>query len=206
MTTIKVPAWADDSDLEFIVCPLATPVLACFQAGTSPGHLAGQSFHSPEAYPPPAMPVPDEQGAVETVFSAPPVPGLPPDVWAALFQEHREILDPLLPWLRQELAVIFGTAWWQATLAKNFILAALCLFGLDSEALFQQLQPGLVDRTATLIHGIINTVVQRCSEQAWRRLGLHHAYTAREQEDRHAASPGTTTSSRVTLNSSPGPS
>lgn len=91
-------------------------------------------------------------------------------------------------------------------LAENFILVALCLLGLDSEALFQHLQPGLMDRTATLIHGIINTVVQWCSEQAWRRLGLHHAYTARGQEDRHTATPGTATSSWLTLNSSPGPS
>lgn len=47
-----------------------------------------------------------------TQFSAPLVPALPPKVWAALFQEHQEILDPLLPWLRQELAVMFGTVWW----------------------------------------------------------------------------------------------
>ncbi|EOA98758.1 hypothetical protein Anapl_02939 [Anas platyrhynchos] len=112
------------------------------------------------------MPVPDEQGAVDTEFSAPLMPALPPEVWVALFQEHQEILDPLLPWLRQELAVIFGTVWWQAMLAENFILAALCLLGLDSKALFLHLQPGLADRTAMLVHGIINTVVQRADLEA----------------------------------------
>lgn len=165
-TTIKFPAWADDGDLEFIVCPPATPVLAYFQVGTTPGPLAGHISHSPEAPHPPAMPVPDEQGAVDTEFSAPLVPALPPEVWVALFQEHQEILDPLLPWLRQELAVIFGTVWWQAMLAENFILAALCLLGLDSKALFLHLQPGLADRTAMLVHGIINTVVQRADLEA----------------------------------------
>ena len=56
--------------------------------------------------------------------------------------------------------------------AKNLILQALCLFGMDSEVLIQQLQPGLEDSMVMLIQGVINTVVQQCGKQAWRLLGL----------------------------------
>ncbi|NXI64329.1 TOPRS ligase, partial [Anseranas semipalmata] len=196
MTTIRASGWADDDYLEFVVCPPASPLPAYFQAGTAPGH----SSHSPLASPPPSLMLPEEQGAVEPESSAPPVGGLLPKVWAALFRQHREILDPALPWLRQELSVIFGTQWWPAMAAENLILYALCHFGLDSEALVQQLQPGLEDSTAMLIQGLVTTIVHRCGEQARRQLGLQHACAARGQED------GTATSSRVTLSSRPGPS
>ena len=56
----------------------------------------------------------------------PMVSGLLLEVWAALFRQHPEILDPVLPWLRQELRAIFGTQWWEAMAAENLILNTLC--------------------------------------------------------------------------------
>ena len=102
----------------------------------------------------------------------PMVGGLLLEVWAALFRQHPEILDPVLPWLCQELQNIFGTQWWEAMAAENLILNTLCDIRLDSEALIQLLQPALGDRAEMLIQGLVDTVVNRWGEEAHGQLGL----------------------------------
>ncbi|XP_021244507.1 E3 ubiquitin-protein ligase Topors-like [Numida meleagris] len=139
----------------------------------------------------------------EEAEDGPIVGGLLPEVWAALFRQHRQILDPVLPWLRQELRVIFGTQWWPALSTETIILNALCSIGLDSEALVQQVWPLLEDRAETLIQGLTDTIVCQCGEEAHRQLGLQDADVSREQEDSPVAAPSPAASPQVTLTSRP---
>jgi len=139
----------------------------------------------------------------EEADDVPTVGGLLPEVWAALFRQHRQILDPVLPWLLQQLTVIFGAQWWPTLSTESIILNALCSFGLDSEALVQEVWPILEDRAEALIHGLISTVVCQCAEEAHRQLGLQDANVAREQQDSPVAAPSPAASPRVTLSSRP---
>jgi len=145
----------------------------------------------------------EEQQAEEAEDEPPRVGGLLPEVWAALFRQHQQILDPVLPWLRQELRVIFGARWWPALSMESIILNALCSFGLDSEALEQEVWPILEDRAEALIQGLINTVLCQCGEEAHRQLGLQDAEVSREEQDSPVAPPSPAASQRVTLTSRP---
>ena len=144
-----------------------------------------------------------EEADEEEAEDVPMVGGLLPEVWAALFRQHRQILDPVLPWLLQQLTVIFGAQWWPTLSTESIILNALCSFGLDSEALVQEVWPILEDRAEALIQGLIDTVLCQCTEEAHRQLGLQDANVSREQQDSPAAAPSPTASPRVTLSSRP---
>ena len=125
---------------------------ASSQAGAARDRLAENSPPRPVASPPSSpqrMPSPAERGAVGTAA----VGGLLPQVWAELFQRHQHLLDPVLPWLRHELAEIFGARWWLAIYAEAFILHCLCVRGPDQEIMVQILQDILEEYTAlSLIH------------------------------------------------------
>ncbi|XP_021247228.1 E3 ubiquitin-protein ligase Topors-like [Numida meleagris] len=208
MAVIKVAEWDDNSDLDFIIRPPAPPVPACFQAGIT--HIYNPHSYAPS--PPPFVLLPEEEEAVEAE-QRPTVGGLLLEVWAALFRQHREILDPVLPWLRQELRDIFGTQWWEAMAAENLILNTLCDIGLDSEALIQLLRPALGHRAETLIQRLVDTIVSRWGEEAHGQLGLQGVHVsggqeegppARGQEDSSVAVPGSTASPQGTI-TTPGP-
>ncbi|RMC15909.1 hypothetical protein DUI87_08114 [Hirundo rustica rustica] len=81
-----------------------------------------------------------EQGAAE-LMPRTYVAGFPPELWAGFFQECPEILEPLLPWLNQELSELLRTGWWEVALAQSAIVANLCRSGLSEEALVRELQP-----------------------------------------------------------------
>ena len=128
----------------------------------------------------------DEQGA------AGPVPrtyvaGLQPEVWAGLFRDSRQILEPLLPWLNQMLD---GARWWEAALAQVTVLVNLCRYGLDEEALVRELQPVLQQQTVTFVRQLIDVAADQLSEQTLQRLDLLDSPGAEEQEDSPAATPG----------------
>ncbi|XP_031446157.1 E3 ubiquitin-protein ligase Topors-like [Phasianus colchicus] len=144
-----------------------------------------------------------EELQAEEAEDEPTVGGLLPEIWAALFRRHQQILDPVLPWLRQELRVIFGAQWWPALSTESIILNALCNAGLDSEALVQEVWPVVEDRAEALIQGLINTIVCQCSEEALRQLGLQDADMSREQQDSPVAAPSPVASPRATLTSRP---
>ncbi|XP_069631958.1 E3 ubiquitin-protein ligase Topors-like [Haliaeetus albicilla] len=147
---------------------------ASSQAGSAPGPLPENSPHHPAVSPPSSpqgIPSPAEQGAAGPEA----VGGLLPEVWAELFQRQQHLLDPVLPWLRQELEAIFGPWWWEARSAESSILHALCIYGPDAEVMVRMLRPVLEEYTASLVHGTINTVVRQCSEEAQRLLRSHGA-------------------------------
>lgn len=213
MEVVKVAAWDDDEDLNFIIWPPAPPVPACFQEAVAPSFSSSSSSLSSSPPPSPwAAEEEDEEAEDEEAEEVLTVGGLPPDIWADLFRQHQHILDPVLPWLRRELRAIYHTHWWPAMAAETYILNALCDIGLDSEWLMELTRPALENRTETFIQELVNNIVRQCSEEAHRLLGLQVAHVpegqeegpaARGHEDSPVAAPGPTASPELNLTSGP---
>ncbi|NXD84796.1 TOPRS ligase, partial [Halcyon senegalensis] len=181
--TVRMPVQEGDNIQMVVTCPEESPGDSS-QAGSAPSDPAENSPHHPVASPPSSQQgteSPAEQGATGREA----VGGLLPLVWAELFQRQKSLLDPMLPWLHQELEVIYGPEWWRAQSAESIILYALCLYGPDEEAMVRMLQPGLGVNTEWLVHGVINTIVLWCSEEAQRLL---HSCAGREDNSSAASS------------------
>ncbi|KAJ7421777.1 hypothetical protein WISP_41207 [Willisornis vidua] len=165
------------------------------QAGSTHFQLAENSSNDPVV-----SPMPPSQGTLSAAEQGAAGPELMavllPEVWAELFQRQQQLLDPVLPWLRQRLAAIYQHQWWQREAAEGSILHGLCVCGPDAEALVEILEPLLNRHTAPLVHGIINVISAQCSEEAQRLLCFHHASTA-------SSSSSYTSSQKVTLASGP---
>ncbi|XP_064903461.1 E3 ubiquitin-protein ligase Topors-like [Columba livia] len=166
----------------------AQPSLASIQASAAPSRPVSSSRSGPAGSPVffvMGTPFPEEQGAVETEDTAA-VDGLLPQVWAVLFRRHQQLLEPVLPWLSLELDAIYEEQWWLVVATERIIVYALCCHGLDEEALVQRMEPQLQDNAAPLVRGLIQVIVERCSEEAWRLLC---SYGDEEDDDGRAASP-----------------
>ncbi|NXK23766.1 TOPRS ligase, partial [Arenaria interpres] len=168
----------EENDYLKCIIPSSTrPSDASSQTGIAPRHL-------------------EEQGAVGTEARTT-VGGLLPELWAELFRDHQDLLDPVLPWLRRELGAVFGEQWWLATGAESLILQALCLYGLDEEAVVRRIQPALGEHAARLVHDLM----RQFSMQA-RRLLRSFAAGEEEEEDGHVASSSPSSSSSHSTSSS----
>ncbi|NXG83127.1 TOPRS ligase, partial [Stercorarius parasiticus] len=210
MAEVKFSVRGDNDYLQCVIASSQESPQDSSQAGGAPISLANSSPRHPAASPPSSSqgtPRRQEQEAARTE-ARPTVGGLLPQTWAQLFRRNKRLLKPVLRWLRRELEAVFGEDWWLATGAESLILQALCLCGPDEEVVVQQLQPGLQEHTAPLVHGVINVIVHRCSEEA-RRL-LRTLAAGGEEEDSHAASPSpsssSSSSSSSTSSSPPSPS
>lgn len=178
----------DDGYLEQVILPPAQPPVASSQAGRAPSQPEHSSLHGLLTSPllsPQWRPFLEELEAVRTEDGAT-VGGLLPTVWAGLFRRHQHLLYPVLSWLRRQLEAIYEEQWWLARAAETLILQALCRYGLDEEAMVQQLQPGLKERTRRLVCGLIKVILRRCSKEAHSLLRF---YTSGEEDDSPAASP-----------------
>ncbi|KAJ7405166.1 hypothetical protein BTVI_58404 [Pitangus sulphuratus] len=138
-------------------------------AGTAPDSLDENSPYFPVASHPSSPQgtlSPPEQRASGLEFGG----GLLPEVWAGLFRERQQLLDPVRPWLRQRLEGIYRSWWWLVEAAESTILHDLCVKGPNAQALIEGLEPLLEQHTALLVHGVISIIVRQCSEEAQRLL------------------------------------
>ncbi|RLV97010.1 hypothetical protein DV515_00012215 [Chloebia gouldiae] len=111
---------------------------------------------------------------VGVASSVPPSSCISVTVWAGLFWQQQQLLDPAQPWLCQRLSEIYGDQWWRAETAEASILHSLCAHGPDAEALVEALQPLLNGHIALLVPGIIGAIVGQCSKEAQRLLRFFH--------------------------------
>ncbi|KAJ7396226.1 hypothetical protein BTVI_147033 [Pitangus sulphuratus] len=153
----------------YIDCVFTAPEDASSWAGITLGQLVRNNpYHfaaSPSRSPRGILPAAEPGGA-----GTEPVGGLLPRVWAELFRRDEHLLDPVVPWLRQELEAIYGTRWWMARIAESIILHAVSICGPVANVLVQVLQDFLEEHTEHLIHGTISIIVDQCSEEAHRLL------------------------------------
>ncbi|NXK44103.1 TOPRS ligase, partial [Chauna torquata] len=187
---------ADDSFEELIIRPPADAPVMARQAGRAHGRPATRRLHVPAAARPQAA------GPMPTA----PVGGLHPCIWASLFRLHPAVLQPLLPWLRQELGQLLGADSRAASAALNLVISSLRFFGLDVGALTLLLRTSLRSQTTGFVQRLIAVAVQRCSGEARRLLGLEPSRAAGGQDGSLAAAPGPTASLVGTPAPSPEPS
>ncbi|KAM6329419.1 E3 ubiquitin-protein ligase Topors-like isoform 2-T3 [Alca torda] len=122
----------------------------------------------------------DEEGAG---VSGPQVDAFPADVWADFFKSHPKNIEPLLPWLRRELGVLFEERWWDVAVAESTVVAHLCRWGLDKAVLEQQLRNCLPELTGTFFRHLTMLGVRLCSQELRRHLAQQDAQAAVEEED-----------------------
>ncbi|NXH36246.1 TOPRS ligase, partial [Myiagra hebetior] len=159
-----------DSYIDCVFTSSEEPADASSSTGITLGQLVKNNpfVESPSRAPRRILPT-TEHGGTGTE----PLGGLLPSVWAELFQREEHLLDPVVPWLRQELEAKYGTRWWMARIAESVILHAVSICGPARNALAHVLQDFLEEHTEPLIHGIINIIVNQCTEEAQRLLQSH---------------------------------
>lgn len=147
-------------------------------------HNAGK-VHWPMVFPPVcAKPTlfPTECGAVR-MLPWTPLGVLHPEIWPALFQDHRNILEPVRPWLWQYLQETYGTKQPKMVVAKSLIISTLCLYELHKETPVKEPEPTKQHHTGIFVHGLIKVIVYSCSKEAERLLGQQDSCAARGQAD-----------------------
>ena len=188
-----------DNDFEEVV--IRPSGLASAPAGT---RQAGRVRRHPATHSRP-RPVSPQPLAVESVPTAP-LGGLQPDTWASLFDDHPALLQRFLPWLQQQLGLIFAEEPSTAVVLEDLILSVLGLFGLDEDVLVRLLQVSLQNRAATFVQQLISVAVQRCGGEAHRLLGLEDGHASEERERSPAAAPPPAASRRGSPAPGPAPS
>lgn len=184
--TIKFSVRAEDDFIECFIAPEEELPDASSEAGGAPGHPDENNHHIPVVFPPSS---PQEAAGPQAMA------GLVPEEWAELFQRDQHLLDPVLPWLRQQLEAIYGAWWWVAEIAEATIMHALCVYGPNRQLMVPFLQPVLQEHTEPVVSGVFRIIEGQCSAEA-RRLLLSR--TDPEEDDLSAAS-----STRSSLASSP---
>lgn len=184
--TMETVRFSDDAGdyLEIVITAPEQLPAATSQAGRAPG---GQDENSPHS-PVPAYPSSPQETPARAVG------GVLPEVWAQLFRQQRELLDPVRTWLNQRMEAIQRDQWWMARSTQSVILHALCVYGPDREIMIQSLQGVLEEHTVSLVHGTIDIIVRDCSSGAQRLL---HSHTAADEDDSPAASSSSSSSSSI---------
>ncbi|XP_065518775.1 E3 ubiquitin-protein ligase Topors-like isoform X2 [Lathamus discolor] len=168
----------DDDFEEHIIPPPAVPPVMVQLAGGAEEHPASQHLQHP------ASPRPAGAGPLPLA----PVGGFHAYVWASLFRVYPTVLQPVLPWLQQELGQLLGNAQ-EVAAVQSLVTSSLRYFGLDAGALIQLLQGSLCRHTRSFVQQLIDNVVNRCSGEARRCLGLEDVHAAGRQEDSPTVAP-----------------
>ncbi|NXH47627.1 TOPRS ligase, partial [Dicaeum eximium] len=199
-TLIRSIKFSEKSEWDYLQCvitPSSESPDASSQAGETPGEstvarvMRENGCHYPVVSPSSS---PQETLSLPQQASAGPEPmaDILPEEWAELFQQQQHLLDPVLPWLCQRLERICRGKWWLVQAAESSILNDLCVYGLDVETLVLRLQNSLGEGTEQLVHGLINVIVDQCSEEAQRLL---HCHADEEKTHRPSASTRSASSS-----------
>ncbi|XP_056369244.1 E3 ubiquitin-protein ligase Topors-like isoform X2 [Oenanthe melanoleuca] len=182
--TVKFSDRGGDDYLHCVITPPRELPETSSQAAEAPRGLAGNRAHGP-ADPLGSSPLGVTAPAGQQAAGSEAVGGILPELWAELFRRRRNLLNPVRPWLRQGLEMIYGGEWYQVKSAESGIVLALCVYGPDREVLVQRLQPRLQHYTASLVHGILTIIETQCTEEVRR---LWHSHTVREEDEIPAAS------------------
>ncbi|NXW92394.1 TOPRS ligase, partial [Alopecoenas beccarii] len=135
----------------------------------------------------------DQHGAARPV-PRPEVGGFPPEVWADFFKSHPNNTRPLLPWLRGELEALAENEWWEVDATEATVVAHLCLWGLDEEALVRQLQDNVPEDTRTFVRQLIAAAVHLCGREIRLHLGQQDPHAEWGEDDSSASSASPTAS------------
>ncbi|XP_031461305.1 uncharacterized protein LOC116236670 [Phasianus colchicus] len=196
METIRVSVRGDNQYVDCVVSPPAVPVPVGFGTTTATGP------DSDEDLLPPLPPSPPEPVAEELEW----IGGLLLEEWATLFTERQDILNPVMPWLEQELRRNGELRWWKIKWIKSIILAFLCQVGPDRDILVRSIMDITGPITVPLIDGLITTIESQCGQAARRLLGLEDPRAAQPQEDGPATPSGPAASPQDTVAPSAVPS
>ncbi|TRZ09954.1 hypothetical protein HGM15179_017152 [Zosterops borbonicus] len=156
--TMETVRFSDDAGdyLEIVITSPEQVPAAMSQAGGAPSGQDENSPHSPVL----AHPSSPEETPARAVG------GVLPEVWAQLFRQHRELLDPVRTWLNQRMEAIQRDQWWLARSTQSVILHALCVYGPEREIMIQSLQGILEEHAESLVQGTIDIIVRHCSSSS----------------------------------------
>ncbi|XP_053321811.1 E3 ubiquitin-protein ligase Topors [Spea bombifrons] len=78
------------------------------------------------------------------------------DISAGFFQRNPACLHRLIPWLKRELTVLFGTHGSLANIVQHIIMSNMTRYDMESQAFVEDLRPFLLHRTDHFLHEFIN--------------------------------------------------
>ncbi|XP_075681771.1 E3 ubiquitin-protein ligase Topors [Rhinoderma darwinii] len=78
------------------------------------------------------------------------------DISAEFFRRNPACLHRLVPWLKRELTVLFGSHGSLVNIVQHIIMRNVTLYDMESQAFVEDLQPFLLHRTDHFIHEFIN--------------------------------------------------
>nr|DBA28186.1 TPA: hypothetical protein GDO54_008584 [Pyxicephalus adspersus] len=78
------------------------------------------------------------------------------DISAEFFRRNPACLHRLVPWLKRELTVVFGTHGSLVNIVQHIIMSNVTRFDMESQAFLEDLQPFLLHRTEHFLHEFIN--------------------------------------------------
>ncbi|KAM5192150.1 E3 ubiquitin-protein ligase Topors [Mantella aurantiaca] len=78
------------------------------------------------------------------------------DISAEFFRRNPACLHRLIPWLKRELTVLFGTHGSLVNIVQHIIMSNVTRFDMESPAFLEDLQPFLLHRTEHFLHEFIN--------------------------------------------------
>ena len=133
-----------------------------------------------------------------------PAPAVP--TGASVFRQHPAVLQPLLPWLRQELRQLFGADRRTASAALHLVISSLRIFGLNEGALALRLLCSLQSRAASFVQRLVVQVARLCSRQVQNPPGPEASHAAAGREGSPAAALGAAAPPAQTPDPGPQPS
>ncbi|XP_031458522.1 uncharacterized RING finger protein C2A9.04c-like [Phasianus colchicus] len=125
--------------------------------------------------------------------------------WASISRQPPAVLQPLLPWLHQELGQLFGADHRAAAAAQRRVISGLCFLGLDEGALTLWLLCSLRSQTTSFVQRLVVQAAYVCNGLV-PPTGPEASHAATGQEGSPAAARGAAASQAQTPVSGPRPS